>query len=284
MASLTYALLLAAALSLVLWLAFRPALALRRARRLRGQPVPAYWRDILRADIWFYDALDPDTVRRLHEQMHVFLDQRNFVGCNGLRVTERMRVTIAAYACLLRLDAPSDPYPGLRSILVYPGPFLVEREHEDEAGVVTMHTDTLTGESWEEGRVILSWADVEDSIADPAAAGNVIVHEFSHQLDQLDGAVSGAPPLHSPDDYERWADVMASEYEHLVERRHGGDHVLDDYGATAPEEFFAVAVEAFFTRPLELARRHRALYATLEAYFGLTLAACEEAVLQRGSP
>lgn len=278
MAALIYASLLTAALAFVIWLGLRPTLALLRARRLRELPVPAHWPGILRDHIWFYRALDADTINRLHGQMHVFMDGRDFVGCNGLTVTETMRVTISGFACMLRLDASHDPFPALRSILIYPGPFIVVREHEDESGVVTTHADTLTGESWEEGRVILSWSDVEDAIADPGGAGNVVVHEFCHQLDQLDGAVSGAPPLRSRQDYERWAQVMADEFEHLIQLRHGGDHVLDDYGATAPEEFFAVAVEAFFTRPLELSRRHPRLYATLEGYFGLRLAQCERAM------
>lgn len=272
MATTLYALLLVAALAFALWLAARPALSARRARQLRARPAPTHWDGILRANVWFYAALEPEQRERLHGQMHAFLAGRAFVGCNGLRITEEMRVIVAGYASLLRLGTEADPYPELRSILIYPGPFIVEREHEDEAGVVTLQSDTLTGESWEEGRVILSWEDVADSIDDPYAAGNVIVHEFCHQLDQLDGAVSGAPPLHSAADYERWADIMSGEYEHLVNRRHGGDHVLDDYGATAPEEFFAVAVEAYFTRPLELAQRHRALYEALADYFGLPLA------------
>lgn len=215
-----------------------------------------------------YDGMPAALRERLLRLVKQFLHQKNFVGCAGLEVTEEMRVTIAAQACLLVLGQPSRVYPGLHTILVYPGAFLVPRRQTDEAGVVTEMRQDLLGESWGDGRVVLSWEHVRRRGVVAEGTHNVVLHEFAHQLDSESGSTNGAPFLGSPERYRSWAETLSRDFTEL--RRDawwGQSDVLDPYGATSPAEFFAVATEAFFEQPHALATRHPALYGEFEAYY-----------------
>ncbi len=205
--------------------------------------------------------------------MQVFLADKSFVGCNGLAMTDTMRVTIAGHACLLVANLTDDPFPWVREILVYPDTFLVDREYVDEAGVRSVGREALAGESWDEGRVNISWQDVVED-ARCADGVNVVVHEFAHQLDHASGVVNGAPVLRG--NTAQWSSVMADEYARLAERVDNDDtedSVIDPYGATDPGEFFAVVFEAFIETPRALARDHPAMYSLLCSYSRLDPAA-----------
>jgi Mlc titration factor MtfA (ptsG expression regulator) len=206
--------------------------------------------------------------QQLQRLVKQFLHQKRFVGCAGLELTEEMRVTIAAQACLLLLNRPSRVYPGLHTVLVYPGAFLVPRREQDAAGVVTETHQDLLGESWGDGRVVLSWEHVRRAGLEPEGTHNVVLHEFAHQLDSESGSNNGAPWLGSPERYRSWSETLSRDFELL--RRDawfGYRDVLDPYGATNPAEFFAVATESFFEQPHALASRHPALYAEFQAYY-----------------
>jgi Mlc titration factor MtfA (ptsG expression regulator) len=124
------------------------------------------------------------------------------------------------------------------------------------------------GESWHRGAVVLAWDDVLHGAADPRDGHDVVLHEFAHQLDQEDGAANGAPRLPKPSMYAAWARVLGEEFEGLAESREQHRRtVLDKYGATNPAEFFAVATEAFFEKPLQLRKRHAELYEQLAAFY-----------------
>jgi Mlc titration factor MtfA (ptsG expression regulator) len=206
-----------------------------------------------------------DQLQRLVKQ---FLHQKTFVGCAGLEVTEEMRVTIAAQACLLLLNRPTRVYPGLHAVLVYPGAFLVPRRQQDEAGVVTETRQDLLGESWGDGRVVLSWEHVRRAGLPAEGTHNVVLHEFAHQLDSESGSNNGAPFLGSPERYRSWSETLSRDFALLRRDAYWGQRdVLDPYGATNPAEFFAVATESFFEQPHELAARHPELYAEFEAYY-----------------
>ncbi len=204
----------------------------------------------------------PAALRRRHAQrVQTFLATKRIQGCGGLIVDDDMRLLIAGFASLLVLNGDAAPYPQLRSILLYPGAFLVPVEEPDEFGLVDDEPQERIGESWQNDRVILSWEDVQ-----AAAAGdetNVVVHEFAHQLDDESWAGEGAPLL---TDYSQWSSVMRREYERL--RRHRRPKVLDPYGAESPAEFFGVVVEAFIQRGSELAQHHPQLYALMRDTFG----------------
>jgi Mlc titration factor MtfA (ptsG expression regulator) len=200
----------------------------------------------------------------------VFLAEKRFVGCADLKVTDLMRVTIAAQACVLLLNRSADYFPFLREILVYPGAFVVERLHVDPLGLHNDLSRVLAGESSSRGQVVLSWDDALAGAANADDGRNVVIHEFAHQLDQEFGHANGAPQLARREDYSRWSQALADAYARLrAQLSHGLPTTLDPYAATDPAEFFAVACEHFFERPAELQRAEPALYAQLSAYFEL---------------
>ena len=237
-------------------------------RKALAEPFPQEWRRVLMHNLPVYRRMPTDLQLQLKQRIKQFLHEKHFTGCAGLTVTDEMRVTIAACACLLLLNRKTGVYPGLRYILVYPEAFMVERDAVDETGMAGTHKHGLLGESWDNGKVILSWADVIRGSRDEADGNNVALHEFAHQLDHESGATNGAPLLGSAASYKRWARVLTAEFEALQRAAYQGDEtLLDYYGATEPAEFFAVVTEVFFERPQELAQRHPALFEQLQGYF-----------------
>ncbi len=261
------ALLLVAVLSVPVLLV-RPVLRARRRERLRSAPFPEEWERILIARLRLYPHI-PDRIRKeLRGHILIFLAEKRFFGCGGLEITDAMRVLIAAQACLLILNRQTDYYRKLRSILVYPSAFIVNREIVDEAGVLTSWREPRIGESWEVGRVIISWDEVEPGARDCHRGGNVVLHEFAHQLDEEDGITDGTPVLDSGARYEVWAQVLGAEYRALRESvTRGQATLIDPYGAEDAGEFFASATECFFAQPGALCEQHPTLYATLRDYY-----------------
>ena len=239
-----------------------------RLRRVLARPLTDTQRAIIERNVDQYVGMPDDLRRQLQRLVRQFLHQKTFVGCAGLEVTEEMRVTIAAQACLLLLNRPSRVYPGLHAVLVYPGAFLVPRREHDAAGVVTETRQDLLGESWGDGRVVLSWEHVRRAGLSAEGTHNVVLHEFAHQLDSESGSNNGAPWLGSAERYRSWSETLARDFALLRRDAYWGQRdVLDPYGATNPAEFFAVATESFFEQPHALAARHPALYAEFEAYY-----------------
>lgn len=248
---------------LLAWLAPR-----WRLRRALAQPLSAAQLAIVERNVAQYRGMPAARREELQRLVKQFLHQKTFVGCGGLEVAEDMRVIIAAQACLLLLGRPSKVYPGLYSVLVYPGAFLVPRNQVDAAGVVTETRQDLLGESWGDGRVILSWEHVRRAGNELGGGHNVVLHEFAHQLDSESGSTNGAPFLSDPERYRTWSATLGRDFALLRrEAWWGYQGVLDPYGATDPAEFFAVATETFFEQPHALAQRHGELYAEFLAYF-----------------
>ncbi|PLC51098.1 hypothetical protein CR159_05770 [Pollutimonas subterranea] len=242
-----------------------PKLRLRHAIR---SPFPDRYVAILEKNLPIYRRLPADLRQQLHRLVQHFLHTKDFHGCAGLSVNDEMRVTIAGIACLLLLNRKTRVYPELSSILVYPSAFLAPRTEIDESGVVSYHEDDLLGESWGDGRVVLAWDHVELGSRDFTDGHNVVLHEFAHQLDEESGGADGAPMLGSRRNYQRWASVFAHEFASLQAMiDHDHETVLDEYGATDPAEFFAVATETFFEKPKEMADRHAELYEELKKYY-----------------
>lgn len=240
-----------------------------RDKLIRRRPFPASWEDILQDALPVYRRLDREERSRLQQLIHLFLAKKRFYGCAGLEIDDEIRLTIAAEACLLLLNQGWQVYPGLQSILVYPTAFRAEREQQREDGTVAMTGHDLLGESWDNGRVILSWDDVERGAAGFSDGHNVVLHEFAHQLDGQSGSTNGAPPLRR-NSYQSWARVFSESFEDLRSRSElRQPTVLDHYGASSPAEFFAVATEAFFEQPHQLRRHRPGLYAELQRYYQL---------------
>jgi Mlc titration factor MtfA (ptsG expression regulator) len=266
-AALPILLLATVALLAVAALVGQPWLTERRRTRLRARPFPASWRRILRRRVPIVARLPSELQLRLKRHIQVFVAEKPFVGCQGQVITDEVRVTIAAQACLLLLGHQRpDCYPRLRQVLVYPQAFVVNRERPLGAGLVREQRHTLAGESWTQGQVILSWAEVVAGAADPTDGRNVALHEFAHQIDQDSGVADGRPWRPNPTTRRRWAMVMGEAFERL---RNGPSTVIDGYGASDPAEFFAVATEVFFERPQELAVEAPAVYGELAELYGV---------------
>lgn len=258
---------------LVAWLL--PKLRLRRAL---ARPLAPSLVAILERNLTQYARMDDGERQRLQRLVQQFLHEKSFVGCADLELTDEMRVTIAGQACMLVLGRSGDAghagpaalYPSLHAVLVYPGAFLVPRREVDVAGVVTEQRQDLLGESWGDGRVILSWDHVRRAGSDQSPDHNVVLHEFAHQLDSESGNTNGAPYLGSTERYRSWSEVLSRNYDALRRDAMWGQRgVLDHYGASNPAEFFAVATESFFEQPWEMSARHPDLYEEFQKYFRL---------------
>ena len=200
---------------------------------------------------------------KLRELALLFLAEKQFAGAQGMELTDLMRVSIAAQACLPILELGLDWYAGFTGIVVYPGDFRVRRAETDEHGVVHEWDDDLAGEAMPGGPVVLSW---DATANDPQI--NVVIHEFAHKLDMLNGAADGLPPLHPGMDRAAWSAAFAEAYEGFCDAlERGKDTWLDPYAGEHPSEFFAVISEAFFEEPAETRRRYPDVYEQLKLFY-----------------
>jgi Mlc titration factor MtfA (ptsG expression regulator) len=247
-----------------------PAWRHHRRKKIQQQPFPAAWRQILKQRMPYFRALPADLQLQLKKLIQVFVAEKQFVGCAGLTVTDEMKVTIAAQACLLLLNKPAHYYPKLQQILIYPAAFVVPAQQSDAAGVVSESAQLRLGESWQTGQIVLSWVDTLHSAAICNDGHNLVIHEFAHQLDQLKGQATGAPLLRSTEAYQEWSQVLSREFEQLQRQlAQGLPTLFDSYAATNPAEFFAVISEVFFEQPDLFAAQHPALYQQLRSFYAL---------------
>jgi MtfA peptidase len=231
---------------------------------LGASEFPALWEEILERRVPFYRLLPEPDRRELKSYIRWFIGSKEFEGCGGFVITDEVRVTVAAQACLLLLHRQTPCYERLRLIRVYPDVCFAQSSAE-----------TAAGESWQHGVVLLAWDSVRGGAANPFDGDNVVLHEFAHQLDQEEREWDGTPRLGrgmSPVDaaglYTSWARMLSQEYEEfrlVVDQ--GGEQVMDSYGASNPAEFFAVATECFFEKPKQLCEKHPKLYAALKEFY-----------------
>jgi MtfA peptidase len=207
-------------------------------------------------------------VAKLRDLATLFLAEKEFTGAHGLEVNDEMAVAIAAQACLPVLNLGLDWYDRFVGIVVHANEVIAHRESMDEDGVVHAYEEELTGEAVMGGPVTLSWSDVAGAELGTGVVYNVVIHEFVHVLDMRTGVADGVPPLPDRIAHTNWVGSIAAEYEAFCDRLDDGeDTLLDPYGATATEEFFAVAAEAFFTAPRGLQWEHPRLYSLLQSFF-----------------
>ena len=242
-----------------------------RRDEIRKRQFPPEWEDFLHANVPHYTLLDDTERTELHASMQVFLEEKLWEGCGGLELTDEIRVTISAQACLLQLGLPHDYYRNVESILVYPSTVVPPEPRpgvfESVGGPVADSVPVL-GQAFIQGPVILVWDAVLHGARHPEQGHNVVYHEFAHKLDMLDGAADGTPPLADPDQLAEWVAVCSREFLRLRGLADKGHKTfLDVYGATNEAEFFAVATEEFFDRPLILLGHSPDLYHVLGAYY-----------------
>lgn len=237
----------------------------QRRKALFATPPPDRWQPLLEKNLPMIGNMSEEQKKQLFGFMQIFLAEKNFEGCGDLELTEEIRITIAAQACMLLLGRDSKVYPKLKTILVYPHtyksgkPGLLGGDNGQGARL---------GESWPCGVVVLSWNSVQGGARNFEDGQNVTLHEFAHQLDQADGVADGAPRLESQSAYATWSHVFNHDYKALVTlTNRGKKDTMDRYGATNPAEFFAVATETFFEKPRQLQKKHPDLYDELQSYY-----------------
>ena len=240
----------------------------RRRAKLANQPFPEQWESIIQSSVPLCNQLPEADQHELHRHILIFLAEKRFEGCQGLEITDEIRLTIAAQACILLLHRETDYYPGLTSILVYPGTYVVDEVVRVHEGMVLEGQEVREGESWHRGAVVLSWDDVQEGAADPGDGYNVVLHEFAHQIDTMRGKGDSSPVLRDRASYAAWAQALERNFRKFQrDIEHDRDTVLDDYGATDSAEFFAVATEGFFETPVELKEAYPQLYEELKRFY-----------------
>ena len=232
---------------------------LRDIHRSKVREQPFVHDAILEKNVPYVAKLTPEERAELKRHILVFIDEKNFEGAGGLEMTDEIRITIAAQACMLLLHRDTDYYPGLLSIIVYPSAYLAKKRH----GKIE-ESQARLGESHAYDRVVVAWDAAKQGAKNFQDAHNVVLHEFAHQLDYEDGLYDGTPELPNRSAIRTWAKIFSAEFQELAEH---GDSVLDSYGAENSAEFFAVATEAFFEKPLQLRQKHPELYEQLVLYF-----------------
>lgn len=262
---MAYWIFLALAIVAIILALFIPRYRLKKAI---SAPFPDEWVEIVERNISVYRNLPMQLRMQLRKLIKQFLHEKDFSGAGGLEMTDEIRVTIAAEACMLLLNRNSNVYPSLRYIIVYPTAFVVDRAQAGVDGTVGAGPKGLLGESWSNGKVILAWDNVLQGAKNFVDGHNVVLHEFAHQLDSETGSNDGAPILAGSSGTRTWAKTLSEEFHELqLDSQHGKRSLLDHYGATNPAEFFAVATETFFEKPEKMAEHHAELFDVLKAYY-----------------
>ncbi len=225
----------------------------------------AVWRNTIQA-LPLLQPLEATQRARLRVLTTQLIHRKVFTGIDGFDITLENKIVIAAQACLEILYLGIESFSGWREIVIYPGAFHVNREIQDEIGLVHQEHRALNGESWMQGPVILAWEEVERDSFTRQQGRNVVLHEFAHKLDMLNGRANGMPPLHPDMPIEVWTASLSAAFAQL--RKHM-DHAtyIDSYAATDPAEFFAVMTEYFFTAPEILKTHYPAVYEQLRHYY-----------------
>ncbi|MBC7940065.1 MAG: zinc-dependent peptidase [Chitinophagaceae bacterium] len=230
----------------------------------------------IRDDLWkrtlqrypFLRRRAPADAAALRRMTSLFLDRKQFDAAPGVRLTDDVAVAVAAQACLPVLHLGLAAYDGFVGIVLHPDAVVARRTVTDDDGVVHEYDEVLSGEAMEGGPVMLSWRDVRSAGRSAADAYNVVIHEFAHVLDMADGVANGVPRLPAELPAAEWQAALTAEYQNFVARvQAGAETALDPYGAEAPEEFFAVASEAFFVSPQAMKAEHPALYGVFVRFY-----------------
>ena len=243
----------------------------RHRKKLTKAPFPSLWEDIIRRNVAHYCMLEDAQRAHLRALIQVFIAEKNWEGAGGLKLTDEIRVTISAQACLLLLGLPHNYYRNVDSIIVYPSTVVPPQRKpgffENRLAPVELE-HPIIGQAFQQGPVIIIWDAALRGGRHPESGHNVIYHEFAHKLDMLDGAADGTPPLPDRAEYRDWVRICSREYLRLKhDTEKGNKTFLDAYGATNEAEFFAVATEQFFDQPRLMIEQAPDLYRVLREYY-----------------
>ena len=235
-----------------------------KRQKLFLKPFSIKWIQILRKNVPIYKRLPEDLKAELHGHIHILIAEKNFEGCGGLKLTDEIKVTIAAQASILLLNRNASYYPRLSSILVYPSSYRVN-DVDQIGAVVNEEEDILDGESWGSGAIVLAWDHIKQTANDPSDGYNLVIHEFAHQFE-----FETIPTISDKKSFTKWARVLNSEFQKFQKNiKTNKKTILDEYGAEDPYEFFSVASEAFFEKSAELKSKMPELYRELAKFYNV---------------
>jgi MtfA peptidase len=238
----------------------------RRKRILSKTNIDAeLWRQLV-SSASYLRGLSANELQHLHEDVRIFLHNKEFSGAHDLEVSDEMMLNIALQACLMTLNIGVERYAGWHGIIIYPDEFVPNHQYVDEAGVI--HTDRrpMTGMARSDGPVILSWADTQTAFAQDGV--NVVIHEFAHKLDMQNGDANGFPPLHKDMNSRAWQKNFAAAYSDFCKRVDASeDTAIDPYASENPGEFFAVLSEVFFEMPQIIVEGYPAVYEQMKLFY-----------------
>lgn len=250
-------------------------LKLREEERINNilkQPFPDEYRDYLRR-IELYRNLPNEDKEKLERSILLFIHIKEFLGIE-IEVTEEMKVVIAFHACLLLLHSKiKGCYDQLQTIVMYPNAVAVENIRAN-GGIYAKEQFIIDGQSAGD-TVVIVWHDAKKEAYHPRQ-DNVIIHEFAHEIDFMDGMIDGVPPIENSK-YNEWAQVVFKDYQKLAKvfeknRDIGRYKLLGNYAATNEAEFFAVITERFFESPNALKKKFPELYKELKEVYGMDTA------------
>ena len=238
----------------------------RRSRILSQTNIDAeLWRRLV-SSVSYLRGLTADDLQRLHEDVRIFLHDKQFSGAHNLEINDEMMLSIALQGCLMTLNIGVERYKGWHGIIIYPDEFVPNHQYVDDAGVI--HTDRrpMTGMARSDGPVILSWADTKTAFAQDGV--NVVIHEFAHKLDMQNGDANGFPPLHKDMNARAWQKSFAAAYADFCKRVDANeDTAIDPYATENPGEFFAVLSEVFFEMPQIIVEEYPAVYDQMKLFY-----------------
>lgn len=217
-----------------------------------------------------YKALSVEDRYKIERSILVFINTKEFLGVKT-NVTDEMKIVIAFYACLLLLHINTNNYyDDLKTIVIYPHS-VITQEIKSYGGIYTKAKFMIEGQSTNEV-VVISWHEAK-SQAYHLRHNNVIIHEFTHEIDFMSGMLDGAPPLEQSK-YHEWSNVLLKEFKKLgkialKDRNWGKYKLLGAYAATNESEFFAVVTERFFESPNALKQNFPELYEELRSFYNI---------------
>jgi MtfA peptidase len=245
-------------------------LSRRRRAHILETPFPSEWLAVIARNVGHWGLLDEGERAQLRDLTQVFVAEKTWEGCGGLEMTDEVRVTVAAEACLLLLGRDHDLYDDVESILVYPSTVIAAERPAgmfERGNALVEESIALLGQAQKGGPVILVWDAVKRGARDPSDGHNVVFHEFAHKIDMLGGEVDGTPPLPDVAARRAWAEVCSEAFLALKQGDPEVLRVIDPYGARNEAEFFAVATESFFERPTAMLDALPSLYALLAGFY-----------------
>ena len=240
----------------------------RRRQKLLDAPLPDEWRQIIESNVAVYSQLSVEQQQRLIQAVKIIVAERSFVGCQGLVISDEVKVTIAAQAALLLLGEEGYYFDRVPTIFVYPQHQVTKAVHDLSYAHLVEEDVPIDGQALEQGEIRLAWNEVLYGASDPADGENVVLHELAHHLDRLDGEMGGTPPLASHQQREQWVAVFDRELTALrSDQEREVETFLHEEAAESRAELFAYSTECFFEQPHELEEWHPELFGCLLAFY-----------------